>query len=880
MSGRRFFRLLLRLLPFDFRADYGREIERTFHDQRLEAPTASGRLRVWFANVAALAAIGPREHLAQLRQDVLYALRLMRRDRGFVLVAILTLALGTGANTAIFSIVHAVLLKPLPYGEPSGLVSVMNRWEGQPRGGLSLPEYLDYEEQARLMQIAALATGTTTITGGAGDPERLNATIATTNIFSVLGRQPAHGRGFRDEESRAGSRVIVISDALWRGRFGADPSIVGRPIDIGGTLQTVIGILPPDLVLPVDIGAPAPSAVVVPLSLDPAAPRVPRGGHFLTGIGRLKSGVTVEAARSEMEAVVERLVRQYSEETHPAGFGIVVRPLRDDLLGESRLVLWTLAGAVLLVLLLACANVANLMLARGEARRRELSVRAALGASRFRMVRQLVTEALLLSIAGTALGLLVARWTHTVVLTTGPAVLPRLSEVSLSVPVLLFAAALATLTTVLFGVLPAVYLSRANAGEALKDAARGTASAARTRMRTALVVCQVSLAVILLVAAGLLIKSFARVLSVPSGVDPDRVMTARLTVPAARYPGLAEVSGFFTRLLERVRTVPGVEMAGASSGLPLAISSGDWGFDIEGRPRINGRKPGRADWYVVTPGYFEALRIPLVAGRRPADSDAEHAPPVIFLNESAARVLFPGEDPIGMRVRLSNTTGPEQPWRTVAGIVGNVRQQGLEEQVATEMYIPYRQFLHFSASVQARAMTLVVRTAGAPEHVVPALRGELRAIDPQIPLAEVRPMTEVASLAVADRRLNVLLIGSFALLAIVLATVGVYGLIAFDVLQRTREIGIRVALGASRRSVLSMVMRRGLALVAIGVSVGLGAAAALTGNFSRLLFEVEPRDAIVFGSVSVLLIAAGALASYVPAWRATRVDPLSALRTE
>ena len=877
MSGRRLFRLLLRLLPFDFRADYGREIERTFEEQHREAPTTAGRARVWMENVSAIATVGPREHLAQLRQDVGYALRLMRRDFGFVAIAVLTLALGIGANTAIFSIVHAVLLEPLPYAEPSRLVSVMNHWEGQPRGGLSNPEYLDYNEQSELLDIAALASGTTTITGG-GEPERVRAAIATPNLFEVLGRQPALGRAFREEEGRAGTRVVLISDSLWRARFGADRSIVGGSIDIGGSAHTVIGVLPADLVLPLDVATETPSAVVVPLPLDPAAPRNQRGSHYLTGVARLARGASAEGAAAEMAAIVERLARQYPDEVNPAKFGVTVRPLRDDLLGESRPVLWVLSAAVLLVLVLACANVANLMLARGEARRRELTVRAALGASRFRMARQLMTESLLLSVLGAALGLLVAKWAHEVVLATGPTVLPRLAQVSLSAPVLLFAAVIATLTTLLFGVLPAWHLSRANAGEALKDGTRGTASGVRMRIRTALVVCQVSLAVVLLIGAGLLIKSFVRVLSVPTGFDPEQVMTAQVTAPASRYRALPEVSGFFTRLLERVRTLPGVEVAGASSGLPLAVSSGDWSFDIEGRPRIDGRKPGRADWYVVTPGYFEALRIPIVAGRAVRESDTEHAPPVIFLNESAASVLFPGEDPIGKRILLSGAEA--QPWRTIAGIVGDVRQDGLDEQVPAEMFIPYRQFLHFVPNGQARAMTLVVRTAGRPEQVVSSLRAELRAIDPEIPLADVRAMPDVLSSSVADRRLHVLLIGSFAVLAIVLATVGVYGLIAYDVLQRTREIGIRMALGASRGSVLSLVMTRGFALVALGAAVGLAAAAAIAGNFSALLFEVEPRDAVVFASVAALLTAAGALASYVPAARATRVDPLTALRSE
>jgi putative ABC transport system permease protein len=496
------------------------------------------------------------------------------------------------------------------------------------------------------------------------------------------------------------------------------------------------------------------------------------------------------------------------------------------------------------------------------------------------MARQLVTEALVLSTCATALGLLVAHWSHTLILAAGRTALPRLSEVSLSVPVLLFAAGLAMLTTLLFGVVPALQLSASAASEALKDGARGGTAAGRAHVRRALVVCQVAIAVVLLVGAGLLLKSFTRVLSVPSGIDPDHVLTARVAVPPARYPGLPEVSGFFARLVERVRLLPGVETAGASSGLPLAVVSGDWGFDIEGRPRVNGRKPGRADWYVVTPGYLEALRIRIVAGRGPEESDTEQANPVIFLNESAARAMFPEGDALGKRIRLSNTTGPLQPWRTIAGIVGDVRARGLEEEMRTEMFIPYRQFLHFSNGTQARIMTLVVRTAGRPEQLISAIRGELRAIDPMVPLADVRTMGEVLSASMSDRRLSLTLVGAFALLAIVLATVGIYGVVAFDALQRTREIGIRIALGASRRSVLSMMLKRGLTLVSIGAAVGLAAAAMLTGGLSVLLFQVGPRDAAVFAAVALLLGASGVAATYVPARRATRIDPLSALRTE
>ena len=878
MSSRRFFRALMRVLPFDFRADYGRELERTFDEEQRHAHGRAQRLRVWTGNIRALLAIGPREHLHQLRQDVSYALRGMRRNPGFVTVAIVTLALGTGVNTAIFSIVHAVLLKPLPYASPDRLVSVMNRTDGSPRLALSDPEYLDYAEQSRSLDIAAMSPGFVTLSGGSGDPQRVPSVTVSVNTFDVLGRRPALGRAFTKEDVAGDGAVVILSDATWRDRFGGDASIVGATVSVQGRPRTVVGILPADLVMPVNLVASSSAAVILPAAFDTAAPRNQRGGHYLAGIARLRDGVTLAAASADMNGIVAQLARQYPDQHNQGNFRITVDPLREELLGDSRPVLLVLAGAVGLVLLLACANVANLMLARGETRRRELAVRAALGASRFRMTRQLLTEALLLAVTATLAGLVVARWALAVVVGIGPDALPRIGEVSLNPVVLSFAAALAMLTTVLFAMLPATQLSRTQAGETLREGGRG--SSGRARMRRALVVCQVSLAVVLLVAAGLLLKSFARVLSVPGGFDAENVLTARVAAPAARYPDLAAVSGFYTRLGERLAALPGVTHAGASSGLPLAVSSGDWSFDIEGRPRVNGRRPGAADWYVITPGYFEALRIRVVSGRAPTPSDTSGATPVIFINETAARGIFPGENPVGKRVMLSRSRGFEQPWRTIAGVVADVRQRGLDRPSRPEMFIPHTQFLHFSPGQQARSMTIVVRSAVPPEQLVSAVRGELRSLDPEIPLADARPMTEVLALSVADRKLNVLLLGAFAVLAIVLAAVGIYGVMAYDVLQRTREIGIRVALGATRRTVLTLVLSHGLMLVLIGGAIGLAVAAIATRSMTRMLFDVGPRDVAVFAWVAALLVVTGMLATLVPAWRAARVDPLTALRED
>jgi putative ABC transport system permease protein len=581
-----------------------------------------------------------------------------------------------------------------------------------------------------------------------------------------------------------------------------------------------------------------------------------------------------------MNGINDALMREYPDQYKQGGFGIDVVPLRDALLGDARPVVLILAGAVALVLLLACANIANLLLARGESRGRELAVRTALGASRLRVARQLLTESVLLSLAGAAAGLGVAWWCQRAIVALAPAALPRLAELSLDRPVLLFAVALGMLTGILFGLVPAARLSRSGVGASLKDGARGTTDAGRRRVRSALVIAQVAIAGVLLVAGGLLLKSFARVLSQPSGISVDRVLTFRVSLPASRYPGRAEVAGYFSRLTDELARLPGVESAGAGSGLPLAVASGDWSFDVEGRPLVNGRHSGRADWYVVTPGYFESLGVRLVRGRLPAAGDTESATASVFLNETAARVYFPGEDPIGRRLRMTRTTGAEQPWRTIAGIVGDVRQRGLDEAPRAELFMPYRQFQHFSAGVQARAMTIVVKTSGDPLAMSNAARARVRALDPEVPAAQMRDMASVLSLSVASRRLNATLIGAFAVLALALSAIGLYGVIAYNVQQRTREIGVRVAIGAPRASVLRLVIGDAMRLTAAGVAVGLAAALASGGVLRGLLFEVGARDASILAGVAILLSAAAALASYVPARRAMAVDPVVALRAE
>jgi putative ABC transport system permease protein len=880
MSARGWFRRALRLLPFDFRSDYGRDMEQTFREQERDASGLLERLAVWIRAFGGVMAIGPREHAHQLWQDVRYALRGMIAAPAFSAVVVIALALGIGVNTAIFSVVHAVLLRPLPYADPDRVVFVANRWDGAPIAALSDPEYLDYAERTQTMTLAAVSTNAVNVTGEAIESERLVMAGVTPNFFEVVGTKPILGRPFAMSDTGDGhDQVVILSFRVWQRRYSGDAKILGRTLLVSGSRAEVVGVMPESFRMPSDFGSAQEVALLMPQSFDPAAPRNRRGGHYLGGYGRLKPGATVESATADLSRILEPLKRRYPDEITQGNFGIVVRPLRTQLLGASRPVLLTLLVSVGLVLLIACANVANLLLSRGEVRRRELAVRAALGASRFRIVRQLLTESIVLAVAGSGVGLAIAAVCQRVVVTVDPSTLPRVSDLQLSAPVLMFSTGLAFVTALTFGLLPAVQLAHLGSNDALSSGARGTVAAIRSRTRAALVIAQVAVAVVLVTAAGLLIRTFVNVTNTPSGLVADRVLTLRLSPPPATYQSQADISRFFDAFLARVRALPGTQSAGASTGLPLANASGDWSFDIEGRPFAPGKRhSGALDWYSVTPGYFEALRIPLVKGRFPeAGDDLQNSNPTIFMNQAAARQFFPAGDAVGHRLRLS---GRDQPWRTVAGVVGDVRHRGLASPVTAEMFIPLAQFKHFSPTGQARGLTAVIRTASDPMQMVPAVRNALRMLDPEVPPSQIRDMPSVVAASVADRRLNMLLMGSFGVLALTLAAIGVYGVMAYQVMQRTREMGVRMALGASPDSVRRLVVRDGMRLVASGLTLGAAASVALSRFVSHLLYGVDARDLATITASGVLLAIVGFIASYIPALRATRVDPMLALRAE
>ncbi|MFN2567519.1 MAG: ADOP family duplicated permease [Gemmatimonadaceae bacterium] len=797
------------------------------------------------------------ELLAELRQDFTYALRYLRTNPAFGLAAVLTLALGIGASTTIFGIANAVLLRPLPFRQPEQLVRI---WETNPSSdqfSASDPNYLDWRARTRsFAEMAAYRWGSMNLVGS-GEPEQLTVIGVTHTLFPLLGVSTRHGRTFTADEDRPGgaTRVVVLTDGLWQRRFGGDPGVVGRTLTLDGRPYTVIGVMPAGLRFLDD------AELWYPLAPDPTSNR---SNHTLGVVARLRPGVTLDQASADMRSVARQLAQQYPESN--GEWGVRLASFRDWLIGpEVRDRIVALLVAVGLLLLMACVNVANLLLARASTRRREMGVRAALGAGRGRIARQLLTEGMTLSVLGALVGVALAAVAMPVLRRVGGDAVPRLDEMSLDWPVVAFAVAASVTTGLLFGLAPAVHASRAALHDVLRS---GTRVAGTGRLRGTLVVGSIALAMLLLVGAGLVATSFVRLMRVDPGFDPEHVLVASISLPPERYPN-DQIAAFHEQAMARINAVPGIRAAGMINIAPFSGGSTAIPFTVVGRPPARPGEYSQAAWRSVTPGYFEALGIRLRRGRLLEESDAAKGPPVIVISDSMARAFWPGEDPIRRQIQ---TQGSQRAF-TVVGVVTDVRTQTLGDEPEPVMYFSYRQ-------VSWRSMWLVVRAVGAPASVAGAVRREIWAIDRTLPIANVQPLEELVSEVAAQPRLTMMIFGLFASAALALAVIGVYGVVAYSVSQRTREFGVRMALGAQPARIVRGVLRHGLGLAAFGIAIGLAAAYALTRFIAAILYGTEPTDVVTYAGVSLLLAACAALASLAPARRASRVDPVQALRYE
>jgi putative ABC transport system permease protein len=811
--------------------------------------------------------------LDMLWQDLKYAVRVLAARPSFTIVAALTLALGIGANTAIFSTVYGVLLKPLPFRDPDRLVQI---WETNPLRNwtdatASPANVLDWRNRNRVFEDIAFYPGmedrtpmyaNNTFTPAGGEPERLQAVQVSANLFRVLGVEPVIGRGFSTNEEVVGQhRVAVLSEPLWRARFDGDPRVVGRDITLSGRPHRVVGVMP------AAFSFPAPEVQLwIPFAMQPGIEQV-RRPHYLRPIARLKAGVTVEQARQDLQRIAAELEREYPDTNTQMGADL--GPLHEWVVGGVRRSLLVFLGAVAAVLLVACANLANLLLARAAGRRREFAIRSALGGAGWRIARQLLTESAVLAVVGGLLGVFVARWALDAMVAASPAGLPRLAEVALDARMLGFVALLTSLTALLFGLVPAIHAARPDAIW-LRDGTRSTGGADRTRR--VLVIAQIAASVALVVAAGLLLRSFVRLQSVPPGFDPSHAVSFRVTLPAVAYDTDEKAIAFFEEFTGRLRALPSVRAAGGSTKMGLAGQGWTGDLFIERRPDFWGRELRHKE---VTPGYFAAMGLSMVRGRDFTDADGPDRLLVVVVNEALVRSYFKDGDPIGRRItfRRAQPGQPPPSWWTIVGVVRDEKQNGLDEDVAPEVYETHRQ----NATA---GMTLVVRSEAPATQLVPSIREQLRQVDPGVAMFDVRTLREVVYGSVARERFTAWIVGLFAALALAIAAIGVYGVISYSVSRRTREIGVRVALGATRREVMGLVFRETFALLLAGLAVGMLLSLAAGRALSALLFETRPTDPLTYASVLGVITLVGVLASYVPARRALKVDPAAALRCD
>jgi putative ABC transport system permease protein len=795
-----------------------------------------------------------------LWQDLRYGARVLLKQPGFTLIAIITLALGIGANTAIFGVVNAVLLQPLPFAEPDRLVWVWgNIRNGGNRASVSPLDYLDYRAQSTSFeQFAATFTIPTFVNlTGSGTPERLEARVVTGNFFQALGVTAALGRTFLPENEKPGNhQVVVLSHRLWQQRFGGEPSIIGKTLTFDGMKYEVLGVMPSSFKFPQN------AELWAPMNFEMAPEMRQRKAHFLRPIGRLKAGVTLQQAQADMDAIARRLEAQYPESN--TGWNLRMVPLGEQLVGNIRPTLQVLFGAVGFVLLIACANVANLLLVRAAGRQKEIAVRMALGAGRWRVARQMLTESVLLAILGGALGVFLAAWGVDLIVAFSGNNIPPTAQIGIDRVVLGFTFGVSVLTGLLFGLVPAWQATQPRLSEMLKEGGRGQ-GAPRNRTRSLLVAFETASAVVLLIGAGLLIRSYARLQQVNPGFDAAQVLTTRINLSFGKYNSEEKVSAFWRQLQERLAALPGVEAVGMITELPLSGQPNDAPFSVEGRPPAQPGQGFGADYRRVNQDYLRSMRIPVLRGRGFTAQEVQQLAHVVLISQSLASEVFPNEDPLGKRLLFDRT-----PFEII-GIVGDIRHRTLEAPPLATMYLP---------TLDTGWMNLTIRTAGDPLSLAAAVRREVLALDPDQPIAAARTMEQVLSESVAAPRYRTWLLGLFALVALLLAAVGIYGVISYTVAQRTHEIGIRLALGAQSGHVYRLIIGQGIKLVLLGVGAGLLGALGLTRLLAGLLFEVKATDPLTFAGVAVSLTAVAWLACYLPARRATRVDPVVALRCE
>lgn len=818
--------------------------------------------------------------LQGVAQDVRHALRQLVARPGFAALAVLALGLGIGANTAIFTVVKGVLLDALPYPEPERLVRIYGSWEGQPRGALSTGEFLDYADGATTFQsMGAVASGAANLNAG-DTTERLPVAFVTEGLLATLGVNVAEGRSFTADDFTPGAgQAVLLTYGLWQRRFGGAPDVVGSDVLLSGGRQRVVGILPAGFRLPGELAGATRAELLLPFPMT-EADRATRGSHFIAGFGRLRPGVLLADAEQEVDGIVARFTTDWADE-YPDGMGFagLLVPLHEDLVGDVRPLLLVLLGAVGLVLIIACVNVAGLLLARADERRREFAVRAALGAGRGRLARQVTVESLVLALLGGAAGVVVAYQAVPLLLALRPPDVPRLEDVAVDASALLFALFAAVATGLIFGLAPLSRVLGRNVQAQLREGQRAGHGRAAQRGRRLLVVGEMALALVLVTGAGLLLRSFGNLMDVDPGYVTDGVLTTRVSLPGSAYPENAQVVAFYQQLTERLDALPGVTAAAAVTNLPLDGSLGDMGVNFERWYVPEGQdKPG-VDWQAVTPGYFAAMDMEVVEGRGILPTDDASAPGAAVFNRAAVDALIPpGEEAIGQRLELGGGAGPG--WVTVVGIVADIRHAALDAAPRPEMYIPHAQFTFWGSNRTPTGMALVLRTDGATEAAAPAIRRTVAALDPGVALAPFETMAQKRSASVARPRFAMTLVGLFAVVAVLLTAVGIYGVFAYSVRRRGREMAVRMALGARGAEVASLVLREAAALAAAGTILGLAGALALGRGLRGLLYGIQPTDPLTLAAATLVLCAVSLLSTWIPAWRATRVSPATTLRED